>query len=600
MSRRVLFNGAVLIRPGAATKIDASQFENIALGGLGIVGLIGEAHGGESRVVKVFTDAPSVRAHYLKGDLVEAAAIAADPSNDQRITAGASVIVCYKVNNGVQASLSVDTGKVVFKDRNYGLPGNSITVANAVGTGSSRIVTVETLDAFGVLQTETSPELGATGKFKVQYVGAGSACTLTLVYAGSVMTLTTAVTGGPGGEALNLSSVNYPKLSDLIRAIDALAAYTCSTLIANDMDFDIVDLDIVTAIDIRTSETTLYARVFDVADWANSSSNIVSATATKGSVGPVAVLAKTALAGGTYGTSDNTAWANAFTAMAGLRINQLVPLASEDGATVGTGGTYTISSILAALVTHCRTQSSTGGRNERQGWVSLKKTKANLITDATINANTEHVCILGQAIKRLKIATQEVEFLPYWSAAVALAGLRAGAPLGEPLTWKFINCSGVVSDTGWSEGNNTDVQDLTLNGVIVINEIRGQGYRIDKCITTFTRLDNDAYTEETIVQIWKLVAYEWRTALETRYTGRPGTVKQVSSVTAFSASVFEKLRDAGAITDSIEAGTITKAYRNIAVALSGDQLSVGATISPTPGINFILSTLVLVPARMSF
>jgi hypothetical protein len=63
--------------------------------------------------------------------------------------------------------------------------------------------------------------------------------------------------------------------------------------------------------------------------------------------------------------------------------------------------------------------------------------------------------------------------------------------------------------------------------------------------------------------------------------------------------VLEKFREAGALTDSIEDGTVTKAYRNIEVALNGDQMSVGATITPTPGINFILNTLVLVPARIS-
>jgi hypothetical protein len=133
----------------------------------------------------------------------------------------------------------------------------------------------------------------------------------------------------------------------------------------------------------------------------------------------------------------------------------------------------------------------------------------------------------------------------------------------------------------------------------VITEVPGAGFRVEKGITTYTKSDNDAFTEETIVQIWKAVAYDLRTALEDRFTGRPGNVKTVQQVPSVVVGVLEKFREAGALTDSIEDGTVTKAYRNIEVALNGDQMSVGATITPTPGINFILNTLVLVPARIS-
>jgi hypothetical protein len=596
MSRKVLFNGAVLVRPGAATKIDASQFENIALGGLGTVALIGEADGGESRVVKTFTSVKGVKEEYLSGDLVDAAALVADPSNDPRITAGAQVIVCYKVNNGAQAELEHDD-RLTFLDRNYGLAGNSITVTITDGGSSTRVVVIETLDGQGLLVTETSPSLGGSGKLAVQYTGAGTNATLTIAVTAGVMTLTTTVTAGPGGEDLTLSSANYPTLNALIRAIDAHPAYTCESLITNDLAFDPADLDAIVAVDIDDAETTLYARNFDVADWINNNSNIISCELTQGETGPVAVLAKTALEGGTYGTSDNTAWTNAFAALAGIRVNQVVPLVSEDGATTGTG-TFTVSAILAALTAHCKLMSGTAGRNEREGWASVKMTKTNLISAANTQ-NSEHVCVLGQYLERLRDSSGEVEAFPYWSAACVVAGLRAGAPLGEPLTWKYISATGLGQDASWDPGDNDDVADLILNGVMVITEVPGAGFRVEKGITTYTKSDNDAFTEETIVQIWKAVAYDLRTALEDRFTGRPGNVKTVQQVPSVVVGVLEKFREAGALTDSIEDGTVTKAYRNIEVALNGDQMSVGATITPTPGINFILNTLVLVPARIS-
>lgn len=118
----------------------------------------------------------------------------------------------------------------------------------------------------------------------------------------------------------------------------------------------------------------------------------------------------------------------------------------------------------------------------------------------------------------------EIVTFPEWASALAAAGMRAGAPLGEPITWKYAQMFGVTSDASWSESNNDDVVALELNGVTVINNIQGKGFRIDKGITTFTKSDNDAYTEETIVQIWKNVAYELRSTLEDVYVGRPGSL----------------------------------------------------------------------------
>jgi hypothetical protein len=177
--------------------------------------------------------------------------------------------------------------------------------------------------------------------------------------------------------------------------------------------------------------------------------------------------------------------------------------------------------------------------------------------------------------------------------------MRAGAPLGEPLTWKFANVSGVSSDSSWSEQSNSDVVSIELNGGTVLNTVRGRGFRFDKVITTYTKSNNDAYTEETIVQIWKLVAFNLRQALQDAFVGRGGTAQRVSTVPGVVASVMQPLKDAGAITDSVVNGKRLNAWRNVTWSLSGDQLTVGVTVTPTPGINYVLTTIVLVPAQIS-
>lgn len=674
MSQRVLFNGAVLVRPGASTKIDASQFQNVTLSGLGIVGLVGEADGGEPRTVQVFNSPAAVKSFYGSGNLVEAANIAASPGNDPRIPAGAQTIVTYKVNLSTKSQYAHPTVTPIhtFLSLQYGTEMNQITVALAVGTtANERIITITDLDDFGGLVTEVSPSLGGTGKFTIQYTGAATVALLTVT--GTSITVVTSAPAVPADD-LTIAFDNFASLNDIINFINNNPSYSCASLITNAVSFDPRNLDAVVVANI-TALTSVFSRNFDLADWVNNNSSIISDTLTQGLAGPAAVLAQTSLAGGARGTSNNTAWIDGFNALRNIRVNQLVPLASENapqgpsgtgdsfafalgvvtltdaaalftpahvglaitivGATspgnngtfiiasyisptqityanaggvteayagawsiAGPLGTYTYASILAALTAHCKFVSSTQGRNECQGWSGMDGTKAELISAANLQ-NSEHLCLFGQKTLLQRTFDGEIVTFPEWATAVGAAGMRGGAPLGEPLTWKYIQSFGVTSDPSWSETNNDDVVALELNGVTVVNNIIGKGFRIDKMITTFTKMDNDAYTEETVVQIWKAVAYDLRSTLEDVYVGRPGSIQTVQTVPAVVSRVCELFRQAGSITDSLINGVVIKAYRNITVSLNGDVLNVGVTISPTPGINFVLTTIVLVPAQIS-
>lgn len=591
MSRQVLFNGVVLVRPGAATKLDATQFQNIALSGIGTIGLIGEADGGEPHTLQTFVTPKGVKDFYKSGDLVEAAQIAADPGNDPRIPAGAQTIVCYKVNNSLQASYSHDTAKHVFKSRQYGFLTNNITVAIA-SSGGGRVVTITDIDAFGAVITETSPVLGSTGKMTIQYTGGGTTCALTI----TSTTLAT-VTGAPSVPAddLSLNFSDFPSLNALITYINNLPNYTAASLITNDISFDPTNLDAVAALSIMTLQT-LFATNFDVADWINTNSQIISDTLTIGMTGPTAVLTQVALAGGTRGTSDNTAWTNGFTAMRTARINQVVPLASKNATTAQ--GTFTFTSILASLVAHAKFVSSTAGRNEAQAWAGIEATLTNFIAAAN-TSNSEHLMLFGQKPKIPRSSDGVITTFPEWAYAVAAAGMRCGAPLAEPLTWKYFNVQGQTQDSSWSPDSTDDVVSLLQNGCCVVTYVRGKGYRLEKAITTFTKLDNDAYTEETIVQTWKAISYDLRTTLEDTFVGRPGDVLTVKQVPAVVARVLDQYKRARSITDSIINGVVIPAYRDIVVDLNGDQLIVSVTISPTPGINYVLNTIVLVPAQIS-
>jgi hypothetical protein len=590
MSRQVLFNGSILIRPGAATAIDASQFQNIPLNGIGTVGLIGEAVGGSPHTIQVFTNPSAVKTFYQSGDLVEAAAIAAQPGNDPRIPGGANLIVCYKMNSSTQSSFTW-AATLEFLSLQYGVLQNNITVAVANGS-PGYILTITTINPLtNAQQQEVSPVISSTGYLTIQYTGAGSAATLTI----NATELTTTCAGATADNlALNFS--DYPTLTALVQAIQATGKYTAAILVTNAPSFNPDQLDAVTAADIKTSLTTLDAHNYDIANWINTNSQIISCVQTLGEAAVSTTLTTTPLTGGTRGTSSNTDWVNAFTALRTTRINQAVPLASADATTAQ--GTFTYTSVLAAGTAYATYASSTAGRNEVQLWSGMHGTQTAIITQANLQ-NSPHVCLLGQQTQRILTSTGTITLMPEWATAVTLAGMRAGATLGTPLTWKYIGSYGLASDSSWSETNDDDVDQMDLNGVIVINTINTAGFRIDKCITTYTQSDNDAYSEETIVQIWKGISYDLRASLANFFVGTAGNLNTIKLVPTVMSKVLELHRTAGDITDSVVNGQTIYAYRGMSASLSGDTLSAGVTITPTPGINYVLNTIVLVPAQIT-
>ena len=723
MSQRVLFNGAVLIRPGAATKVDATGFANVVLSGLGVVGLIGEADGGEPQVIKTFRDAAAAQQYYRSGPLVEAAAIAFNPSADPRVPNGASLIACVKVNKSTQSFLALNgsggvadvtgvttsvtgtagttnytygvvaqtnggftkvttanvttgpatlsgtnynvvtwttlagaqgywiyrtassgnpsttgyigavaagatsfndiglqgdgtpasavntTGTSVFvMSKDYGKHTNNVSVQVVAGnTSNGRMLVVKSVDN-GILKTETSPSLGDSAKFTILYTGAGTGATMSIT-AGEGGTLATTVTGATA-DNLNLYLANFKSLADLVSSINASGKYIATTLVGNAGLFSPTNLDPMTTADIKTAPAPVYASKFDILNWLNQNSQYLEASAGGATGAPTIMAGPTYLSGGYRGVTNNTDFTKALALLTTLRVNQVCTLASSDGEmSENQGGniaadSYTALAVAAATDAHAKFCSSISGKNERHAFVGLNLNKQAAITEATLLQSWDTTFVT----QSITLPTSTDNFIsglpagtfiqmPEWAAAVTLAGLRAGAPLGEPLTWKYVRAFGVTQTSDWTPKN--DAEDLILNGVTVFENVAGKGIRIIKCITTYTRANNDAYTEESLVQGWKNIAYEWRTAIEDRYTGTRGLLSNVQTVVPFSNAILSRLRDQGQIADSYIDGAFIPGYREIRANLSGDVLSLSASVSPVPGINFILSTLYIVPAQIS-
>ena len=107
MSRSVTFNGITQYRPGGLSKIDANALAQIGLNPNGIVGLIGEAEGGEPGVVVQIDDPALAVPSFTSGPLADAIRIAFDPSGDTRVPAGAFRVLAIKANQSTQSALTL-------------------------------------------------------------------------------------------------------------------------------------------------------------------------------------------------------------------------------------------------------------------------------------------------------------------------------------------------------------------------------------------------------------------------------------------------------------------------------------------------------------
>lgn len=107
MARSVTWNGMTQYRPGGLTRINASALAQIGLATNGIIGLVGEAEGGQPQSIVTIDDPALAKSSFRSGPLADAIKIAFDPSNDPRIPGGAFRCLCIKTNNSTQAALTL-------------------------------------------------------------------------------------------------------------------------------------------------------------------------------------------------------------------------------------------------------------------------------------------------------------------------------------------------------------------------------------------------------------------------------------------------------------------------------------------------------------
>lgn len=106
MTRSVTFNGITQFRPGGITRVNANALNQIGLATNGIIGVVGEADGGEPNTMIIIDDPALAKEKFYNGPLADSLRTLFDPSTDPRVPGGAFRAICIKTNQSTRATLT--------------------------------------------------------------------------------------------------------------------------------------------------------------------------------------------------------------------------------------------------------------------------------------------------------------------------------------------------------------------------------------------------------------------------------------------------------------------------------------------------------------
>lgn len=433
-------------------------------------------------------------------------------------------------------------------------------------------------------------------------------------------TLTMNIGGGAGNatglttfgtlDDLAITFTTGQTLRQLLDAINANPSYEAAagqavnpdTTLVADFDFGPdTTSNIGASIDLAVEGAT--RNVMAIVDYLNDFSVYVSAvrtadtgSAVSGCCPPADIGEPLYLTGGSRGVSSNTEFQAGLDELLKVRCNSVVPLIDEDLANEGLGSTATVASVAAQLGDHVATARGTAQdkAGERGGFQGFQGTKDEVIAQANA-LNDQDVALVAQNPTTLNALGSLEEFGPRM-LAVQAASMRSGVTeVAEPLTHKLIRVSGLTQDASWDPADLTDANEMIINGVLFAERIDGVGTRWVRDLTTWVADDNLAFSEGSVRDAVRFVAFGLRTTLVERFTGKKAAPSTIANVKDAAATFLELARQDDIIVDSTDptTGETVKAYHNLKVTSSGDTVRINVGIFPVPGINFQLNDIFL-------
>lgn len=314
-------------------------------------------------------------------------------------------------------------------------------------------------------------------------------------------------------------------------------------------------------------------------------------------------VAETSLAGGTRGATAPVDIINALDKFTKFHVNSIVPLFSRDAtADIADGltdaaSTYTIDGIHQAVKTHISLMKTTKKRSERQGYLSYKDTFVNCKSKAGELADGR-LQLMIQDVRQVD-AQGNIRFFQPWAGSCLMAGARGGAPIGEPLTFKFLNASGIRHT---SQPMSTAEEDVVVDfdpdlqtdeaiqaGITFLEAPQTGGFRVVVDNTTYGVDNNFVYNRANVLYAADIVAFNFRNQLENTFVGRKNTVSP-TTVSSVASQILATFLAQGVTVSTADA---PQGYKNLTVELQGNTLYVNVIIKLVEGIDFVLSEITI-------
>lgn len=370
----------------------------------------------------------------------------------------------------------------------------------------------------------------------------------------------------------------YTTIQKVVDLFNSKAGLAATALVSNPTTFAVADLDILFPVGVNVLSTTgeLFADLFFFIEAINNGSGLITAARATGAESvPANTASPVFLSGGVEGTPTITEWQQAFTLLKQRRVNIIVPLTRDPA-------------VHSLLVTHLRERAGQL-RSEANGYVGLGtaagagETLTNIKSQIQV-LGTRHVSAVSEEIERFDPDSGLATFYPPHFYAAIAAGMQAGSPVGEPLTFKRPLITDVRRDSSWNPIDNAE--ELIDSGLMFTELQDGVGFRFVRSITTYLADDNVVFGEMSANESANTAVFELRTALEQRI-GRRGLIGTVAAIKGLANDTLSRLLD-----DEIIFG-----YKSLEVEQVGDVFPVSVEIAPILPINFIPITVHLVAAR---
>jgi hypothetical protein len=284
--------------------------------------------------------------------------------------------------------------------------------------------------------------------------------------------------------------------------------------------------------------------------------------------GTIVTSAYAAMAGGTDGTSSNNDWQAGFNLGVTNPANHYVPLTSDP----------TVQPLTWATIPNGRIYVG-------QATGSLTKSAVAVLAMAM---NQPNVIFCSPCMKQLQ-DSGAVAAEPSYFLAAQVAGMFAGNPIDEPMTYKYVNALGVEV-----QYSGQDLDDLDGSGVCAVEVVPNQGYRIAHSQSTWVTDLNVTKREWSVGRIGDFIKAGLLANL-IKFVGKGGKVTSIGSIKTAASSYMDLVEGAGYITGGTDpvTGLLVAAYRNIQVTFNSltGVCAVSLETSPVTPINYVPITV---------